>query len=181
MLLHLLGWLGLRETGEVVDADWAGTWTKQSSHDPLTAHSRTGFIIMYAGCPIAWSSRMQPLIALSTTEAEYIALSSSLKIFLPLKWLINEIIEHTKCDKPESTVLRSTVFKDNQSCHHLATKQQITTRTRHLQTSFHWFWSHVGKEFNIVKCPTDQMSADYLTKPMPKILFENNRMRVQGW
>jgi hypothetical protein len=59
-----------------VDADWAGSWRDRSSNDPLSSHSRTGYVIMYAGCPIVWSSKLQPLIAHSTTEAEYIALSS---------------------------------------------------------------------------------------------------------
>ena len=37
--------------------------------------SRTGFVISYAGCPIYWASKLQTEIALSTTEAEYMALS----------------------------------------------------------------------------------------------------------
>jgi hypothetical protein len=61
-----------------VDADWAGSWRDRSSNGPLSSHSRTGYVIKYAGCPIIWASKMQPLIALSTTEAEYIALSSAL-------------------------------------------------------------------------------------------------------
>jgi hypothetical protein len=61
-----------------VDADWAGSWRDRSSNDPLSSHSRTGYVIKYAGCPIIWALKMQPLIALSTTEAEYITLSSAL-------------------------------------------------------------------------------------------------------
>ena len=38
-----------------VDADWAGTWKKRSAHDPMSAHSRTGFVILYMGCPIIWN------------------------------------------------------------------------------------------------------------------------------
>ncbi|MEM7283838.1 MAG: reverse transcriptase domain-containing protein, partial [Pseudomonadota bacterium] len=38
-----------------VDADWAGSWQERSSHDCLSAHSRTGFVIMFAGCPIMWN------------------------------------------------------------------------------------------------------------------------------
>ena len=62
-----------------VDAEWDGSWKHRSYHDPLSAHSLTGFIIMYAGCPIIWRSSMQKLVALSTTEAEYIELSSALR------------------------------------------------------------------------------------------------------
>jgi hypothetical protein len=77
-----------------VDADWAGSWRDHSSNDPLSAHSRTGYVIMYAGCPIIWASKMQePLkIALSTTEAEYIiALSTSLPEVIAVMNLINEL------------------------------------------------------------------------------------------
>jgi hypothetical protein len=53
-----------------VDAAHASEWNnKTASTDPSTARSR-----IYTGCPMHWSSKMQTEIALSTTEAEYIAL-----------------------------------------------------------------------------------------------------------
>ena len=52
-----------------VDADWDGSWQDRSSNDPPSAHSCTVYVITYAGCPIIWASKMQYLIALSTTEA----------------------------------------------------------------------------------------------------------------
>ena len=100
---------------------------------------------------------------------------------MPLKWLIQEIIKVTNCTEPRQIRLHSTVYEDNQSAYFLATNQQVMSRTRYLQTRYHWFWSHVGTEFQLLKCPTDQMSADYLTKPLTKELFERNRERVQGW
>ena len=61
-----------------VDADFAGGW-KDGNHDsPESVLSRTCFVIMYAGCPITWGSKLQTEIALSTTESEYIALSSAI-------------------------------------------------------------------------------------------------------
>ena len=57
------------------DADFAGTWNKEYANQRSTALSRTGFIITYSGCPIVWHSKLQTEIALSTCEAEYIALS----------------------------------------------------------------------------------------------------------
>ena len=62
-----------------VYADWAGSWQHCSSDDPFSVHSRSGYVIMYAGCPIVWASKMQSLVALSTTEAKYIALLSLLR------------------------------------------------------------------------------------------------------
>ncbi len=52
------------------DADFAGSWTHADSFDPTTFFSRTGFIIMFAGCPVIWSFKLQTEITLSTTEAE---------------------------------------------------------------------------------------------------------------
>jgi hypothetical protein len=164
-----------------VDADFCGLYGQEDCCDPVSVKSRTGYIVLLGGWPIIWKSQLQTHLSQSTLEAEYLALSSSLKTFLPLKWLIKEIIEHTKSNDLERVMLHSTVFEDNQSCHHLATNQRVTSRTRYLQASYHWFWTHVGVQFSIVRCPTDQMSADYLTKPMPKLSFEKNRQRVQGW
>jgi hypothetical protein len=60
-----------------VDADFAGLWRAEDPHDPHCVRSRTGYIIMLAGCPVIWSSKLQTLISQSTMEAEYIALSTS--------------------------------------------------------------------------------------------------------
>ena len=61
-----------------VDADFAGGWKDGNHNSPESLLSRTGFVIMYAGCPITWGSKLQTEIALSTTESEYIALSSAM-------------------------------------------------------------------------------------------------------
>ena len=57
------------------DADFAGNFAKEESEDPNNVRSRSGFTVLYAGCPIAWQSKLQTEIALSTTESEYISLS----------------------------------------------------------------------------------------------------------
>ena len=54
-----------------------------AQHDPMTAKSRSGWIIQYVGCPITWASKLQTLTALSTTEAEYVALSMAMRESLP--------------------------------------------------------------------------------------------------
>jgi len=63
----------------------------RASEDAITAKSRTGFIIMYAGCPIAWCSKLQTMVALSTAEAEYIMLSHSLREVIPMIQLLDEL------------------------------------------------------------------------------------------
>ena len=49
-----------------VDADFAGGWAKADASNPDNVLSRTGFSIMYAGCPLTWASKMQTEISLST-------------------------------------------------------------------------------------------------------------------
>jgi hypothetical protein len=76
------------------DADFAGKWNKLMAHkDPSTAKSRSGYVILFADCPIIWSSKLQTQIALSTTEAEYIALSQLLHETILLMQLLEEFKE----------------------------------------------------------------------------------------
>ncbi len=58
------------------DAEFSGNWNREfAPMDPSTTKSQSGWIIFYAGCPISWASKLQSQIALSTTKAEYIAMS----------------------------------------------------------------------------------------------------------
>ena len=57
------------------DADFTGTWKPEGAQaDPMTSKSCSGWVITHAGCPIAWISKLQTLTALSTTDAEYVAI-----------------------------------------------------------------------------------------------------------
>jgi hypothetical protein len=56
------------------DADFSGLLNKAFEPvDPTTSKSQSGWIIFYAGCPVSWASKLQSQVAMSTTEAEYIA------------------------------------------------------------------------------------------------------------
>ena len=68
-----------------VDADFAGLWNYENDQDPVCVKSRSGFVMTLGGCPIQWSSKLQTEIALSTTEAEYIALSQAMRELIPLR------------------------------------------------------------------------------------------------
>ena len=76
------------------DADFSGNWNKSFAQvDPSTAKSRSGWIVFYAACPVCWASKLQSQVALSTTEAEYIAMSQALRDVIPVMNLIQEIRE----------------------------------------------------------------------------------------
>ena len=74
-----------------VDADFAGGWAKADASNPDNVLSRTGFIIMYAGCPLIWACKMHTEILLSTVEAEYIARSPAMQDVLSIMQIMNEI------------------------------------------------------------------------------------------
>ena len=68
-----------------VDADFAGLYSVEDPTDPICSKSRTGFVIMLAGCPVDWKSTLQSESSLSTTESKTIALATALRTFIPLR------------------------------------------------------------------------------------------------
>jgi hypothetical protein len=74
------------------DSDFAGVWHQEVAHLSDSCLSRTGFIIVLTGVPIHWSSKLQTEIALSSTEAEYIALSQCYIALLPMRRTLKYIL-----------------------------------------------------------------------------------------
>jgi len=97
-----------------VDADFANFDKATAEHDPGTAKSRTGYLVLYGGCPMVWASKLQKETALSTTEAEYGALSESLKDVLFLMQLLDKAktaLHWTVYDK--APIVHCKAFQDN--------------------------------------------------------------------
>jgi hypothetical protein len=86
-----------------VDADFVGTWSTSTSEDSSSVKSHTGYVITFASCPGLWCSKMQTEIALSLTEADYIALSQSAHVLIPMHGLLQELSEASKL------IVRSTI------------------------------------------------------------------------
>jgi hypothetical protein len=122
-----------------VDADRAGSWRDRSYNDPSSSHSRTGYVIMYAGCPIVWASKLQPLITLSTTDAEYIALSTDLREVIAVMDLLNELKSNGFQIHSDIPKVKCRVFEDNKSCIEIATNHKMMPRTKHLSVRLHHF------------------------------------------
>jgi hypothetical protein len=127
-----------------VDAVYCGNWDPIHSEDPNSAKRQTGYIIMYHGCPILWASRLQSVFALSTTEAEYVALSTTLCDVIPLMDLLKEIQDRSY--NVESTPsIRCKLFEDNSGAFEQAKTAKYHPRTRHINAAFHHFRSYVAK------------------------------------
>ena len=75
-----------------VNTNFAGTFTHMEAEDPSSCLSQTGYVIMCTNCPILWSSKMQSIITLLRTEAEYVALSTALRDVIYILQLINNEI-----------------------------------------------------------------------------------------
>ena len=164
-----------------VDADWAGNWHEDFTDDPQCANSRTGYVITYAGCPIVWASKMQTLIALSTTEAEYIALSTALREVISLMHLLNELKQRKFPVIHRTPKVTCKVFEDNKSCLEIATNHKSRPRTKHLSVRLHHFRSYVVSGLiDIVHVSTVDQLADIFTKPLSEQPFLHLRNRLMG-
>jgi hypothetical protein len=164
-----------------VDADFAGLWTSENSHSPISVKSTTGYIITFASCPILWSSKLQTEIALSNTEAEYIAMSQATRDLIPMKALLHEFLQATKLIVGD-TITYSTIFEDNQGCVELANAPKLRPRTKHISLKYHHFHSHVARgDIKILWIDSKHQLADIFTKPLSAAPFEYLRHLLLGW
>eukprot|EP00804_Cyclotella_cryptica_P004228 CCRYP_014560-RA/>CCRYP_014560-RA protein AED:0.48 eAED:0.51 QI:0/-1/0/1/-1/1/1/0/127 len=95
------------------DANFAGLYGHEDALDPHCARSCTGYVILAFGCPVLWRSRLQTKITLSTTEAEYVILSTACKDLLPLVSLIRELSDAVGLDASFVSNIHCKVREDN--------------------------------------------------------------------
>ncbi len=149
------------------------------------------------GCPLLWKSKLQTQIALSTMEAEYIALSNAMRDLIAIRGVIKEIgslvfpsaLKSTMDNIPTSTttktfgtVPQSTVYEDNQSCLKFATMPKMSPRTKHIAIPYHFFRTQVKNlEIAVKAIATDNQLADQFTKGLPQDKFLRDRKLLMGW
>jgi hypothetical protein len=127
-----------------VDASHASEWSNKSAeNDSDTARSRMGYLITYAGCPMHWASKMQTEIALSSTEAEYIALSQAMREVISNMWLLNEAKDLGVPVMNQQPKVMCKVFEDNAGAIEIANVPKMRPRTKHLNIKYHHFREEV--------------------------------------
>jgi hypothetical protein len=126
---------------------------------------------------------LQTEIALSTCEAEYIALSTAMRTLLPLRALFKSLACSFDIDRNETTKVCA-VWEDNQAALKLANAQfpNMTPRTKHIAIKYHWFKSHIKEgDIEVRAIDTKIQKADIFTKGIAKREFEEKRKMIMGW
>ncbi|XP_019888500.1 uncharacterized protein LOC109611240 [Ooceraea biroi] len=133
------------------DADWGSC--------SLDRRSYTGSVFLLANAAISWESRKQKTVALSSTEAEYAALSDAAREAIHLSRLLSEI------DSP--TLSKITLHNDNQAAAKLAVNPVFHSRSKHIDIKCHFIrQALVDHRMDLVYTCTEDMIADVLTKAL---------------
>ncbi len=160
-----------------VDADFCGLWGSEDPEDPVVAKSRTGHLILLAGCPLLWRSSLQTETSLSTMMAEYVALSSAMRDLLPLKRLVKTVAKVVTGDENVRVTTKSDVFEDNNGALTVATLPKITPQSKFFAVKLHFFKEHVkaksnlSGEIHIQKIETMNQLAGIMTKGLVQDMF----------
>lgn len=146
------------------DADYGG--------DKSDRKSTTGNVFLLAGGAVSWLSRKQRSVSTSTTEAEYVALSTCAKQAVWLAQLLRDIgYAQYLGDSPWTTNLRG----DNQSSLALVRNPQIQERSKHIDICYHNIRDREKRgQIKIDYVCTAEMAADGLTKPLTGSSFESS-------
>ena len=143
------------------DADWAS-----QSH----RHSISGYAFFVGTGVISWSSKKQPIVTLSSTEAEYVALTHSSKDIIWIHKLLTEFSSVFSLTKP------TTLYCDNQGAIRLSKDSTFHGRTKHIDVHFHFIRQTVSQNhISLLYCPTEDMIADTFTKSLARFKFEKFR------
>ena len=145
------------------DSDHAG--------DLDTRKSTGGYVVKMGSGAVSWSSKKQTTVALSSTEAEYIAAVAAGKEALWYRQFLREL----KFDITSASPL----YVDNQSALATLRNPEHQGRMKHLDIAHLWIRDEVQRNtIDVRYCPTADMVADILTKPLPRILVEKHRLAL---
>ena len=138
-----------------VDSSWANGPARKSMF---------GFFVMLNGVPVSFRTKRQSIVALSTTEAEYIGMCEGVKELLFVRNMMNFL--GFKISEPLM------VYNDNQGAINIGRDLTSVSRTKHISMKYFFIQELVEKgQISLEYIRTDQMLADILTKPLGKSAF----------
>lgn len=155
-----------REVSDLVaytDSDYAG--------DLDDRKSTSGYVFLLSSGAISWLSKKQPIVTLSTTEAEFVA---AVGCASKTVWL-RRITAKLGCVHDKGTV----VYCDNSSTIKLSKNSVMDGRSRHIDVRFHFLRELVQNGvIDLVHCGTKEQVADLMTKPLQLDAFLKLRDRL---
>lgn len=160
------------------DADFAGC--------PDTYRSTTGYTFLLHGASISWSSKRQPVVSVSTAEAEYYAAAAAVREAAAMRKLNTDLPLLNTNSKAFSTASSSNPAACSSSTVPLCTDNQATAALLHNQVSNHRA-KHIGVQYSFAReavergevaihyVPSGEQLADILTKPLQVAKFSAAR------
>ena len=161
------------------DSDFGG--------DVDNSRSTSGYVFLINGGAVSWKSQQQSLVAESTLEAEYTAMSSASSECIWLQGLLDEIMDNFNGSMASSNGSNdnkkiciserfSTILADNQGAIAVAHNPGMNKRSKHIRIRYHRVRDLVeNEEVKFEYCPTSEMVADCLTKSLPRPTHEQHR------
>ena len=153
--------VGMKPTGSSIkgfcDSDWAGCVD--------THRSTSGFVWIMNGGAVCWRSKLQAIVALSSTEAEYVGAMPAVQEIIWLRDLLCElrITDHSP----------SLLNMDNRGAVTLTRGTGDNHQTKHIDIRYHFICSHVEQnQIKVQYVPTGEMVADVLTKNLGRVKHE---------
>ena len=135
------------------DADWG--------NNPDSRHSITGYVSTFAGGAITWNSKKQPTVALSSMEAEYMALSSATREALWLRSILSEL--------GFDTSLPTHINVDNHGTISFAQNTGFHARSKHIDIRYHFIQENIAcNKVSVSYIPTNENTADIFTKGLTR-------------
>lgn len=148
------------------DADWGGNRPDR--------RSTSGNVFTLGNTAISWTSTRQKSVALSSTEAEYVASCTAAQEAIWLRRMLQDIQDIFLVGSI-SELPTTTLFMDSQSGMALTKNPEFKKRTKHIDIAYHFVRECVANgTISVEYIPTDDMTADVLTKALPQIKHEKH-------
>jgi hypothetical protein len=165
------------------DADFSGMHGYEKPTAPASVKSRTGYVITVADCPVLWQSKSRTETAMSTMEAEIVALVHSCRELFPIMVMVSDL-GSAMVLRVGNTTMNMSIHEDNAETLILAETlpPQYTPRSKHDAIKTVWFCEAIVKQgIKLLKIATTEQLGNMFTKSLPKATFELLRKKLMGW